>query len=357
MAVYAVIMAGGTGTRLWPMSRRRTPKQLIPLIDDRSLYQGTISRIRPLIEPENTFVVAGADLVPKLAEQSPGIPVKNFIVEPQGKGTAPCIGLAAIHIMSRDPDGVMAVLPADHHVSEAEKFHKAIRSCLHAAEMGHLVTMGIKPTYPSTGYGYIKQGPMIHVLEGNPVHAVEKFIEKPDEETAARLLREGSYTWNSGMFVWKAARIMEELGIHMPLLHWSLAKIAENIGKPSYPSVLHSTWAGVPTETIDYGVMEKAEDVAVVPTEMGWSDIGSWSSLKKQLIEDENHNTSRGDNILIQTSGSMVLGGKRLIAAIGLRDILIVDTEDALLVCQLRHDQRVRDVVAALKADDRLGYL
>ena len=357
MAIYAVIMAGGKGTRLWPISRSNNPKQLIKLVDNQSLFQKTLERLKPLFEPDNTLVVAGEELVPKLREQAAGIPSQNFIVEPIGRGTAPCIGLAAIHVLHRDPGGVMAVLPADHYITDVGGFHRAMRSSFLAADRGHLVTLGISPTYPATGYGYIKQGPVLYELEETRVHRVESFVEKPDEQDAARMLLEGNYSWNSGMFVWRAERIMEEFLKHMPILYSSLAEIAKNIGKSPYESILHKSWAEVPTETIDYGVMEKADDVAVIPSSIGWSDIGSWSSLKQMLSEDECRNTLRGHTILVQTSRSMIIGGRRLIAAIGLKGILIVDTEDALLVCQLKDDQKIRDVVNVLRAEKKINYL
>src|SRR4030042_1093757 len=275
MTGYAVVMAGGKGTRLWPVSKSGNPKQLIRLFDHQSLFEKTLERLKPVFEPQNTLKVAKKELVPRLQGQAPGIPSGNFIVEPVGRGTAPCIGVAAIPVQHRDPEGVMAVLPADHHISDAGGFHRAVKASILAASKGHLVTLGITPTHPSTGFGYIKQGPVIHELGDVKVHRVEKFVEKPDEETAARMLPEGGSTWNSGMFVWKAGRIMEELGKHIPELHSSLSKISEDIGELSYESTLNQCWAEVQTQTIDYGVMEKAEDVAVIPSAMGWADVGS----------------------------------------------------------------------------------
>ena len=357
MAVYAVVMAGGTGTRLWPVSRSDNPKQLIKLMGGQSLFQVTLERLEPIFKPENTLVVAGPGLVPKLRGQAPDVPSRNFIVEPVGRGTAPCIGLAAVHVLKRDPGGVMAVLPADHYVSDVDGFNEVMRASCLVAEEGHLVTLGISAAYPSTGYGYIKQGARLCEVGGVTVYRVERFVEKPGERAAADMLVEGGYAWNSGMFVWRADRIMEEFMKHMPSLYSSLACILRGVGTPSYESILREAWHTVSAETIDYGVMEKADDVVTIPSDIGWSDIGSWSSLKKHLEEDEDQNALRGDAVLMQTSGSMVYGGKRLIATIGLNDMLIVDTEDALLVCRLKDDQKIKDLVNKLKNEKRSEFL
>lgn len=357
MVEYAVVMAGGVGTRLWPLSREGNPKQLLRLVGGRSLFQLTLERLKPIFSPEHTLIVTGGALLPGLREQAPEIPGENFIVEPSGRGTAPCIGLAAVHVMHRDPGAVMVVVPADHHVSDVGGFHRAIRAGLSVAEAGPLVTLGIQPTYPATGYGYIKQGDLIGEHEGLRVHRVDRFVEKPNGDAAAGMILEGGYSWNSGMFVWKAERIMEEFAIHMPGLWMPLDVISRSLDSDTYDKALGDVWVEVPVETIDYGVMEKTEDVAVIPVSIGWSDIGSWSSLKELYGGDEQGNTLRGNNILLDSSGSMVVGGKRLIAVVGLKNVLVVDTDDALLVCRLRDDQRVKDVVNLLKAGKRKGLL
>ena len=349
MASYAVIMAGGVGTRLWPLSRRDKPKQLHVLTSERTMFQESVDRLLPLFGYDRILVVTGEALVSKLSEQVPEIPSENFIIEPEGRGTAPCIGLAAIHVEARDPNSIMVVVTADHYIRDVELFRKVLSVSIKVAENGHIVTLGIMPNFPSTGYGYIKQGERLHEVEDFDVFRVDEFVEKPDEITAIKMVKTGDYSWNSGMFVWTVGRIMSEFRSQMQELYVQLSEIKECLGRPDYFDTLNDVWSKVEKETIDYGVMEGANDVVVIPLEMGWSDIGSWSSLADLLKSDNEGNVIFRNHIGIGTKSSLIWGGKRLVATIGLKDMIVVDTDDVLFICPKTQDQRLRELVKKLE--------
>jgi mannose-1-phosphate guanylyltransferase len=357
MAFYALIMAGGFGTRLWPLSRRDRPKQSLTLVGGRTMFEHAVDRITPLLQPEQVFVVTGAEHVASLAAQAPDLPPENFIVEPVGRGTAPAIGLGAIHLRRQDPEAIMAVLTADHFVVDAATFRQVLTAAAQVAELGYLITLGIKPSFPSTGYGYIKQGQSLNAVEGFLVFQAERFTEKPSLETALHMVESGEYSWNSGMFIWHVDRILEEFQRQMPDFYVQLAEIEATLGTSGYDATLGRVWPQVVKQTIDYGVMEGAEDVAVIPVDIGWSDVGSWTSVSGLLPADEDGNTIVGPHVGIDTRDTLVIGGNRLVATIGLEGMVIVDTEDALLVCPREREQEVREIVRRLERERRGEYL
>jgi mannose-1-phosphate guanylyltransferase len=345
---YAVIMAGGTGTRLWPLSRQDRPKQALNLIGKRSMLQHAIDRTMPVFGRERIIVVTRSAHLEALQAQAPELPRENFIVEPEGRGTAPAIGLASIHLRTRDPDSIMAVLTADHYIADIARFQSALIAARAIAEDNHLVTMGIKPASASTGFGYIKQGKSLGLADGYPVFSVDKFIEKPDLPSAIKMMKSGLYSWNSGMFFWRVDRILKEFERQMPDFFTQLKQVETALGAPDYEQKLGHIWPKVAKQTIDYGIMENAENVAVIPVDIGWVDVGNWSSLFGTLSRDKNGNAAVGPHAAIDTYNTLLFGEKRLIAAIGVKDLVIVDTADALLVCPLDREQEVRDMVKLL---------
>ncbi len=352
--LYAVIMAGGGGTRLWPLSRREHPKQMLRLVDDRTLFQSAVDRLLPLLPMERILVVTAAEQVEALSAQYPELPEENYIVEPRGRGTASCIGLSAIHVRHLDPEAIMIVVTADHHVEDHDTFTGSVRSAVAVAEEGYLVTLGVTPSYPATGYGYIRFGERLSAVHGLNVFAVAAFTEKPDLDRARSFFDSGDYAWNSGMFIWRVDRILQETARWMPALHAVLEELDSVLGSGDYQTRLATLWPALASETIDYGIMERADRVAVIPVDMGWSDIGTWSSVMEIREADEDGNVMVGDVLGIETDRTMVLSqGNRLVVVIGLDDVIVVDTPDAVLVTRRGTSEKVRDVISRLKADHR----
>ena len=353
---YALIMAGGSGTRLWPLSRQHHPKQALTLAGERTMFQLAVDRLRPLFPIAHILVVTRADYAAILGEQVPDLPAENFIIEPEGRGTAPAIGLGALHIQKRDPSAVMAVVTADHFIANGEAFTLALRAAYAAAGQDHLVTLGIQPSSPSTGFGYIQQGSQVAEDSGLPIYHLARFTEKPSLIVAQQMLADGGYSWNSGMFVWKVARIMDEFDRQMPAFSDQMAQIRPHLND-GYAEALSRVWPQVEKQTIDYGVMEGALSAVVIPVEIGWTDIGSWASMVEVLPPDADGNSVRGEHLGIGTRNTLIVGGRRLIATIGLEDLVIVDTEDALLICTKEREQEVREVVRRLAELGKKGLL
>ncbi len=354
---YALIMAGGAGTRLWPLSREKNPKQALTLVGKRSMFQHAVERLSPLFEPQQILVVAPLEHVESLQQQANTIPHENFIIEPEGRSTAAAIGLAAIHLQKMDPQAVMAVLTADHYIEKTAAFRAALSAAARVAADGYLVTLGIQPTYAATGYGYIQQAEMIATMDDLQAHRVARFVEKPNLEAATQMLEGGDYSWNSGMFIWQVSRIMAEFERQMPALFAALSSIQKTIGTPAYSETIREIWPGLKKVTIDYGIMESASRVAVIPVDLGWVDIGSWGSLFGLLPEDGNGNIQVGEAIQLNTCNTLTFGDKRLITTIGVEDLIIVDTEDALLVCKRGQEQEVKTIVNLLKERGRSDLL
>jgi mannose-1-phosphate guanylyltransferase len=358
---YAVVMAGGGGTRLWPISRKESPKQLLPLLGKETLFQSTVARLEKLFPPERILVVTVAEQAREMQRQVPSIPVENYLIEPAPRGTASVVALAAAVLQRRDPRATMAIQTADHYIRNRDLFHYLIRTAFEVSQKNYLVTLGITPTYPSTGYGYIQQGELLDGDYKYPVYTVQRFKEKPDEETAQKLLRSGDHSWNSGMFVWRADAILVEIERQMPELYEVASKIAAAWNTPDRERVLQSSWLDLKTETIDYGVMEQAERVAVLPAGgLGWSDVGSWDSLFDVLLPDMNGNVAaNAQHLALDTHNTLVYtkNDERLVVTIGLDDLVIVDAGDVLMVCQVDQAQKVKDVVEHLKKHHQEKYL
>ncbi len=358
---YAVIMAGGGGTRLWPVSRRSRPKHMLPLLERRTLFQATVQRLEGLFPPERILVVTVARQAEELQRQAPAIPAGNFLLEPEPRGTASVVGLAAVALQARDPQAVMVVLPSDHYIRNQDLFHLLLRVAVNVAQKGYLVTLGITPTYPSTGYGYIQRGDPLDEDFLYPVYQVKKFKEKPDERRALQMIQGGDHSWNSGMFIWRVDDILREISLHMPELKRTLDAIAAAWGTSSQERVLQALWPALKSQTVDYGVMEHAEKVAVLPASgLGWSDVGSWDSLFDVLLADENGNiVFSGQHMPLETRNSLVYGNnsERLVVTIGVDDLIVVDSGDVLLICRRDQAQRVRQVVEELKRQGKTQYL
>lgn len=351
---YAVIMAGGGGTRLWPVSRKERPKQLLPLLGQDTLFQSTVARLKNLFSPERILVVTVEEQAREMKLQAPEIPEENYLIEPAPRGTASVVGMAAMALQKRDPKASMAILPSDHFIRNVDLFHYLLKAAFEVADNGYLVTLGITPTAPSTAYGYIQQGMALDGEYKYPAYMVKSFKEKPDEQTAQQLLRSGDHSWNSGMFIWRTDTIMNEINRQMPQLGAELKIIGEAWGTSKQNDVLNERWLDLKNETVDYGIMEKAEKVAVLPAGgLGWSDVGMWSSLFEVLLPDMNGNIATNSSLHLahETHNTMVYGGSmdRLIVTIGVDDMVIVDTGDALLVCKSDQSQKVKEVVEHLR--------
>lgn len=356
--MFAVIMAGGKGSRFWPRSREKMPKHLLDIQSEKPLIRETVDRIRPLVPPERTLVVTGRSHAAELIRLLPEIPAENILIEPVGRNTAPCIGLAALHIQKRAGDAVMLVLPSDHRIADEERFRHVLQTAAAmAANHDTLLTIGIRPTSPATGYGYLEVGDIVATKGELPIHRVQSIREKPDEETARAFLARGGFLWNSGMFIWKASTIMDAIARFLPDIDQGLAAIASSSGKGDEDDLLGSVYPRLPSVSIDYGVMEKAGDVLVLPGDFGWSDLGSWDALWEESPKDENGNAVRGRFIGIDAGDSLVYSPEKLVAIVGVRDILVVETKDALLICRRGRSQDVRQVVDRLEKEGMTEYL
>lgn len=352
---WAVIPAGGSGTRLWPLSRAARPKFLLPLLGDDSLLQETWARLTTLTDPSHIIVVCGPAHVAAIARQLPDLPSANLIVEPVPNGTGPALALASALIASRDPNAIMGSFAADHGIARVDQFQRAVKTAIAAARTGELVTIGLEPTRPETGYGYIERTSdvVVEAANGTAYHA-SRFVEKPDLETAQSYVEAGTFLWNAGMFVWKVKSLMAELERQQPAIHEGVLRIARAWDTRHREKVLTETWPTLPNETIDTGIMENAERVAVVPAEMGWSDVGDWSGLGDLIQQDGLGNSVRGDLLQIETSNSVIWSETgRMVAMIGLDNIIVVDTDDALLVIDRDKAQEVKQVVDRLKSGNR----
>ena len=356
MQKTALIMAGGRGERFWPRSRQNMPKQFLSLTDDgKTMIQLTVERILPMVAMEDIFIVTNRSYKELVRAQLPELPEENILCEPVGKNTAPCIGLGAVHMAKRYGDAVMMVLPSDHLIKYTSLFLNTLSEACEAAEQGeNLVTLGIAPDSPETGYGYIKFQPEETL---GRAFAVERFVEKPDLETAKAYLASEQYLWNSGMFIWKTSTILKNLEAYLPETYQGLGKIGEAVGTPVEEQVLEREFHAFKAESIDYGVMEKAKNIYILSGAFGWDDVGSWLAVSRIKRSNELGNVVDGNVVTVDTRNTTIQGGGKLIAAVGLEDMIVVDSEDALLICEKDHAGDIKKVLENLKICNRTEYL
>lgn len=351
-SIFAVILAGGGGERFWPVSSKERPKQFLSLIGDRTMLQQTVERLAGLVGPPDIYVVTAREYGSLVHEQVPEIPAENIIEEPCGRDTAAAVGLAAVHLARRDPEGVMLVLPADHFIADTARFRRILETAVDAARNGeYLVTLGITPTRPETGYGYIQRGEApLKTVGSLAVYRALRFTEKPDAMKARRFLASGKYFWNSGMFIWRVDVIRKLFKEYLPELAEGLERIGGALGTKEEATVIEDVYPSLPRISIDYGVMEQAKNVLVLPADFGWDDVGTWPAWARYSgTQDGQGNVVDGSSVLVESSGCVVRASNHVVAALGIRDLVIVEEEGRLLVCAKERAQEIKRLVAALK--------
>jgi mannose-1-phosphate guanylyltransferase len=363
--VYVAIMAGGGGTRFWPWSRAERPKQVLPIVSNHSMIWETVDRLQPFIAPEKIFIVTARSQAEILHREVPQIPERNLLLEPVGKNTAPCLCLAALHIQKRSPQAVMVALPADHFISNRPGFLRSLRAAVKFADTQNvLVTLGVKPKEPETGYGYIQKGETLGMAQGMPVFRAKAFREKPTLPKARAYLRRGDYFWNSGIFIWQAGVFLEAVKKFLPHLYKEMMPLKKALGTSRERRALEKIYARVESVSVDYGIMEKADNVALLEAKFSWNDVGSWAALGKIWPKDDRGNALSGGTLpaqrkilAIDSAGCLIRGEEKLIAVIGLRDTIVVESGNAFLVCPRERSQDVRKVLQELKNRGWKEYL
>ena len=358
MDIRAVIMAGGTGTRFWPLSRKNKPKQFLPIVSDKTMIEKTVHRLLAKVPSNNIYTIASLEQTQVIRSLLPDLPEENLLVEPQGRNTAPSLMLATACIYLQNPEAVMAALPADHLIKDSPLFLKKLEAGATAAAKGeNLITLGIPPAYPETGYGYIRfsaEKPL-HFLD-EPFFPVREFKEKPEYEQAKNFLEEGDYFWNSGMFLWQVDIFVQKLEKHAPSMFIYWQRILDAL-KDKDETRIASIFEEIPSISIDYALMEKAEGVLMGKGNFGWSDVGAWSSLADIWPKDNEGNALKGESIILDSQNCLLYNPHKLTALIGVKDIIVVDTEDALLITQKNMDQKVKNVVEKIKQKGKVEYL
>lgn len=356
MVKTALIMAGGRGERFWPKSRKNLPKQFLSLTDDgKTMIQLTVERILPIVDYENIYIATNKDYLPLIKEQLPQIPVENVLCEPVGRNTAPCIAMAAAIINKKYDDAIMMVLPSDHLIKYANLYQKVLNdACDVAMKDDNLVTVGITPDYPETGYGYIKF--VTDVTEGS-AYKVDRFVEKPSLDVAKEYLASEEYLWNSGQFIWKVSTILSKFEKLMPEVFEGANTIKAAYGTDEFNAVLEKVFPEFPSISIDYGVMEKAESIYVIPGNFGWDDVGSWLAVERIKKPNEAGNIVNGNVVTVNTKNCIIQCDKKLIATVGLEDVVIVDTEDATLICDKASTADIKKILENLRAEKKDQYL
>ncbi len=352
--LYAVIMAGGSGTRFWPRSRKKRPKQILRIVGDNSMIRATVERILPQIPMERIMVVTGESHAEEIRAQLPELSNEMIVAEPWGLNTAPCIALAAYKLIKQDPEAVMVVLPADHLIRKEQEFLEILGTASKAAGTGdYLITFGIVPERPETGYGYIERGDPMLNLDAVDVFNVRRFVEKPDMATAREYLVQGNYLWNSGMFMWQASAIIKAFEKHLPTISRTMETILPALNGPEEAAAIREAYGRMESISIDYGIMEKADQVLVIEADVAWNDVGSWRSLEDVWGTDQDGNALSGDLVSLDSRGCTVSSPHKLTTLIGVKDLIVVDTQDALLICD---KDRAQDVKALLDILKKKGY-
>ncbi len=356
MKVTALIMAGGRGERFWPRSRKNLPKQFLSLTDDgKTMIQHTVERVLPLVDMEDIYIATNREYRALAEKQLPGIPKENILCEPVGRNTAPCVGMGAVHINKKYDDALMIVLPSDHLIKYNSMFVNVLKDACEVAEQGtNLTTIGITPNYPETGYGYIKFDADQNL---GRAYGVDCFVEKPSIEKAKEYVADELYLWNSGMFVWKVSSILGNMQKFMPATYDGLMKIKEAIGTEDQETVLETEFAKMESESIDYGIMEKADNIYVLPGTFGWDDVGSWLAVGRIKKSNEFGNVVSGNVITVNSKNSIIEGSDKLIATVGVNNMIVVDTEDALLICDKDHAGEIKKVLENLRICNRNEYI
>jgi mannose-1-phosphate guanylyltransferase len=355
MKIYAVIMAGGVGSRFWPRSTEKRPKQLLKIFGDKTMIQSTVDRINDTVDNENIFIITNKIQKPEIVSQLSSIPKENIIEEPFGRNTAACIGLASLIVQNKQDDGVMIVLPADHIIRDVKAFNEALNSAVNFAYQSKgLVTIGITPTRPETGYGYIQ---IEEKEEDQGIHKVSTFAEKPNYSTAVRFLESGDFFWNSGMFIWRADSIMEEIQMLMPELYEGLIEIKRSLGQPEFDKILANVYGKLRSISIDYGIMEKSQKVYLTKGNFVWSDVGSWEEVYQLSQKDENGNVKTGNVYTDMVVDSYIYSPDKFASVIGVDNLIIINTENALLICRRDQAQNVKKIVDHLKINKLTDYL
>lgn len=354
MNIYGVIMAGGGGTRFWPLSRKSRPKQLLNLSGKDLMINETIDRVSSVIPKKDIFIVTNLEQSEAMKQAvNEKVAQNHILTEPVGRNTSACIGYAAMEIVKKYGDGIMCIFPADHHIKNEQKFSRVLQEAINVAETDDkLVTIGITPTFPATGYGYIKYARNEAVTK-----KVVEFKEKPDFDTARKYCESGEYVWNSGMFIWKASTILKKFKVFLPEVYKYIEQIGIDMNTALEYDTINNIYPKIPGISIDYGIMEKSKDVVVIPADIGWSDVGSFDSLNSILNEDEEHNIISGNTINIDTKNSVIYGGDKLIATIGINNLVIVNSENAILVCDKNNSQDVKKITDILKEQGKDEYL
>jgi mannose-1-phosphate guanylyltransferase len=357
VCIFAVVMAGGVGTRFWPKSRRKNPKQFLKLLGKASLLDGTLLRIQKIVAPTNCFVVTNKTYHDQVVASLGNVPKENIILEPANKETVSCVALAVAKLAAKNPRAVILALPADHYIGDEDEYLSSIqRAITFANTQDAFVTLGVKPTEPKTGYGYIKYQQEKEVVAG--VFDVEEFTEKPDEKTAEKFLQEGNYLWNSGIFAFSIPVFLAAVSEFLPAMQPGISRITRHVGKKTEAKVIESAYRDFPKTSIDYGLMEKVRNIVVIPTLFIWDDVGSWNALEKYLPKDDcNNSLSGGKFISVDTSGCIIDSEAKLIAAIGVKDLIIIQSGDCLLICHKSRDQEVKKLVEKLKTQGLEEYL